>query len=654
GAAFNFVSNPQTRIFLQKWIPGSPSLDRHVLSGPILDTLANNSIQATRRAIEGRLATGQCDGWKNMAKQSVIASMLTVGAEPHIIRTHNVSARPKTGEELLKIVLEDIDYAEVTFLVKIVGWCSDDGGDGRKMRRLLAIERSWLIVLLCWAHQLNLVVGDLLSTKIALFECIQQAIEVIKWFNSHSRALGILNLEQASVNMNGVIFALILPVITRWTAHFCSLSRLEDVEAAMRAAWMKYSTQLISAAGPRREAKEKARSIQAIVEDAAFWKNIKIIRRILEPLAVAANILQAPNTRLFQVLLTLGNLYRIFSDPSIGTDVQNAVISSLEKRWAAADQDVFILSVVLNPYVRDRCFASGNAALTRSGLSSIARRVCERVLRLKCGPQFMEAFIDYLAERCEFSRAFLHLDEFEALAETNVWEGIDTDEFTGRNLVVKLAIHVQNIVANSAGCERLFSELGLVHTKKRCRLGLQKAEKSSRVRMDLKREHAAAGLGPKPRKRKLADYQASNQDPSAASQQEPEDDSASQRAIDFTTISSRLIRESEEDNTSSHEDPPEGRAQPLSSAAGGSNTGSQSGSPSSQTPTPAQKTQIPLALLFRYPSSTCTNPWGGFEKFWKGGVRGLEREVELHEILTEEARGDTSVDNMEEPEEASS
>lgn len=74
----------------------------------------------------------------------------------------------------------------------------------------------------------------------------------------------------------------------------------------------------------------------------------------LEPLAIAANITQASNTRLYHVLTTLANLYRIYSNLSSAEDleVRDKVLASLEKRWAAADQDPFIAAVVLNPSLR--------------------------------------------------------------------------------------------------------------------------------------------------------------------------------------------------------------------------------------------------------------------------------------------------------------
>jgi hAT family C-terminal dimerisation region len=67
-----------------------------------------------------------------------------------------------------------------------------------------------------------------------------------------------------------------------------------------------------------------------------------------------------------------------------------------------------------------------------------------------------------------------------------IWEGIDTQEETGRNCLTKLAIHILSVVANSAGCERAFSHMGLVHTGIRSKLGIEKVRKTTMVGMDIK------------------------------------------------------------------------------------------------------------------------------------------------------------------------
>jgi hypothetical protein len=61
--------------------------------------------------------------------------------------------------------------------------------------------------------------------------------------------------------------------------------------------------------------------------------------------------MQATHTRLDHVLLTLGNLFCIYSNPELDTEVHTVIHASLERRWAKADQDVFVMAVFLNPYV---------------------------------------------------------------------------------------------------------------------------------------------------------------------------------------------------------------------------------------------------------------------------------------------------------------
>src|SRR6266545_3861854 len=189
------------------------------------------------------------------------------------MRTHDVSARPKTGEALLQLVVDDIRWSQDMYGHKVIAACSDDGGDAHKMRRLLRELMPWLIVILCWAHQINLIVGDYLALKLPFQDCVTKALVVIKWMNNHSRALGLFRQEQ--LYMHQKILALILPVITRWTAHYLSLRRLLTVEKVLKVAWLKHSETMIASAGPKSEDKAKAIEVQEIINDLQFWYHVK-------------------------------------------------------------------------------------------------------------------------------------------------------------------------------------------------------------------------------------------------------------------------------------------------------------------------------------------------------------------------------------------
>ena len=76
------------------------------------------------------------------------------------------------------------------------------------------------------------------------------------------------------------------------------------------------------------------------------------VTRHLEPLAITANITQATQCRLYQVLLTFSFLVSEYLEKihAGDNDECKAIISSLESRWAKADQELFIASVVVNPF----------------------------------------------------------------------------------------------------------------------------------------------------------------------------------------------------------------------------------------------------------------------------------------------------------------
>jgi hypothetical protein len=103
------------------------------------------------------------------------------------------------------------------------------------------------------------------------------------------------------------------------------------------------------------------------------------MKRHLEPLAIAANITQASFCRLDEVLLTFGFLvmqYQAMTDPDdlVGCA---AVIASIERRWAKADQEIFIAAIILNPFYQSAPLAP-LPFLNNAGISALLRRLWQR------------------------------------------------------------------------------------------------------------------------------------------------------------------------------------------------------------------------------------------------------------------------------------
>ncbi|KAG8708307.1 hypothetical protein FRC11_006574 [Ceratobasidium sp. 423] len=160
------------------------------------------------------------------------------------------------------------------------------------------------------------------------------------------------------------------------------------------------------------------------------------------------------------------------------------VLDSLERRWGKCDQDPFILAVFLNPFIRSRLFNPENSSLNRSSLYGIVKRVFRRIFRRDTDITLYEAFSDYYSSRNEFHSDRWDYKEMKELYEragkpvnlVEIWSGLlaHNTPNAGRPQLAHLAIHVLSIVANSAGCERLFSEMGYIHTKRRNHLSYEK------------------------------------------------------------------------------------------------------------------------------------------------------------------------------------
>ncbi|KAF8989434.1 hypothetical protein BDQ17DRAFT_1477629, partial [Cyathus striatus] len=125
---------------------------------------------------------------------------------------------------------------------------------------------------------INLVVGDYFKLKMRFISVINDALEVCKWFNNHSRALGILRQQQSNSCSSSKPATLILPVLTRWTSHYLSVSRLLDLETTLRQMILDHQVyeNLLSCAGTRADAKERAADILCIIESADFWNELRM------------------------------------------------------------------------------------------------------------------------------------------------------------------------------------------------------------------------------------------------------------------------------------------------------------------------------------------------------------------------------------------
>ncbi|KIK79369.1 hypothetical protein PAXRUDRAFT_161450, partial [Paxillus rubicundulus Ve08.2h10] len=205
----------------------------------------------------------------------------------------------------------------------------------------------------------------------------------------------------------------------------------------------------------------------------------------LEPLAIATNITQNDFTWLDTVLITLVNLYCQFLNPMLDGVVCAAVLASLEKHWAKADQPIFILAVVLNLYICASAFAINSPYRTPEKLWELVEMAYLCSYGIQPNGDFQVAFGQYLCGLGDWTDMKMGLAFWQADADDKkipvnliqVWHENEPIMYSHENPcnqpslqnntsgLVLLVTNILSIIPNTAATKCLFSKFSIVHLK---------------------------------------------------------------------------------------------------------------------------------------------------------------------------------------------
>lgn len=149
-----------------------------------------------------------------------------------------------------------------------------------------------------------------------------------------------------------------------------------------------------------------------IISSTNSLQNFASVTRYLEPLAVAANITQASFCRMDQVLLTFGFLVMKYQDPKMDQDTvaRDAIIKSIESRWAKSDQELFVASVIVNPFYTTMPFNPESGQwLSMAELRALFSRLHRRFYSKEPSTLFFEHLIDFF--KCSTTGYFRRLPD---------------------------------------------------------------------------------------------------------------------------------------------------------------------------------------------------------------------------------------------------
>jgi hypothetical protein len=223
-----------------------------------------------------------------------------------------------------------------------------------------------------------------------------------------------------------------------------------------------------------------------------------------------------------------------------------------------------------------------------------------------------------------------------------VWGQLDNGKISGRNQLVKLAIRLLSIIANSAGCERLFSRMGIIHTKIKNRLHEEKVRKMSILGMEIRRGHAANGAVRKRLKRKFGHDEPEDESAPMPVQVEGNGEgiTASVNIVPSDEIADDLEEAESPDSGGTFEEVAAGLAQDVMEDEDSDDEELPAATVEALQTAPRRvhlyfgaKSRTPLKNLFNYSDASANSKFG---VFWKRGMHNLEKELELYSLLNKE------------------
>ena len=208
-----------------------------------------------------------------------------------------------------------------------------------------------------------------------------EVADLVEWISNHGHVCNIFDDCQKELVRNAELKKVVSGNLTRWTTHSASFNHTLELKESMRRAVILSQPNSIAAQVGAEKNKVKAEQMTVttnnmcnLIDSGDFWTRLEQLAHEIEPICYGTNINQSDKTRPDQVLLTFAGIYLHFkAHPDL--DVSFEMVKHVEKRWKDLDQDLFVTTLVLNPFEHLARFGD-QAGINPFSLNTLITSVC--------------------------------------------------------------------------------------------------------------------------------------------------------------------------------------------------------------------------------------------------------------------------------------
>ena len=179
------------------------------------------------------------------------------------------------------------------------------------------------------------------------------------------------------------------------------------------------------------------------------------------PLCGALNKLQKDVARLYEIVLCFGWIIKIFSSHE-NEEFGNCMVARLESRWEKWEQPLLLLSIILHPKYRISKFKSSAQKVSYAYFGQWLIYYYQAWFN-EMPKSILREYLSYQRENFPFnSETYIQFNE-------NIIDFWESAKGLAPELT-RLALQLFGICINAASVERLWSNMGFLHSKRRNRL----------------------------------------------------------------------------------------------------------------------------------------------------------------------------------------
>lgn len=434
---FNHADHPLFKEMITALRPGYKPPSAFQLAGPLLNKTHASVVEKDQECLRGKTVSMALDGWSNIHNEPIVCCSMTTGeGDCVLVDTVDTSGNSHSAEYLTTVAMQSIKKTEEDFGVKVRSFVTDNTGNVTKMRRELEMQEDTDIIQYgCSAHLLNLLAGD-----VEIKGVTKHIMKVVKYFrNKHLPAAWYKEAKGKK---------LIMPIVVRWNSFRDTIRSFVENRGI-----------LVQICQNHREEIES--DIYRIVNDIQIANNSLDLLARLDPITKALDRSQRDGTTISVAVEIWNNLEKDLS--SQPTEVKSA----FNKRRDMALGAPHYLANIL-----DQRFAGKN-------LTPDQRNKAFSELEIN----FMSMVTLIMTQSSIFPQ-YLFGSQFQTTSPMDWWKLLDmntTDvqwqQWEHKISFLSMCEQLLTAVASTAGLERMFSSFGLVQSKLRNRLGIDKANK---------------------------------------------------------------------------------------------------------------------------------------------------------------------------------